>query len=156
MTRAPRPRWGSPSRKDYSPAGSFPSENISRATGTHPPPPTTNCPSSGPGGGEGGVRAVAAGCDVVLVCRGESAQAEAIDRLARETRDRPTFRRTLAAAAVRSGRLRDWAASKERCRPAPRAVGAARHRRLSSLLREVWESTGRTSPADISGNIGEG
>ncbi|HAM32256.1 MAG TPA: beta-N-acetylhexosaminidase [Deltaproteobacteria bacterium] len=106
--------------------------------------------------GEAAVLAVAAGCDVVLVCRGESAQAEAIDRLARETRDRPTFRRTLAAAAVRSGRLRDWAASKERCRPAPRAVGAARHRRLSSLLREVWESTGRTSPADISGNIGEG
>ena len=106
--------------------------------------------------GEAAVLAVAAGCDVVLVCRGESAQEEAIERLARETRDRPTFRRTLAAAAVRSGRLRDWAASKERCRPAPRALGAARHRRLSSLLREAWESIGQTSPADISGNIGEG
>jgi beta-N-acetylhexosaminidase len=106
--------------------------------------------------GEAAVLAVAAGCDVVLVCRGEPAQAEAIDRLAREARDRATFRRRLAAAAVRSGRLRDWAASKERCRPAPRAVGAARHRLLSSLLREAWESTGRTSPAGISGNIGEG
>lgn len=106
--------------------------------------------------GEAAVLAVSAGCDVVLVCRGESAQAEAIDRLARETRDRATFRRRLAAAAVRSGRLREWAASKERCRPAPRAVGAARHRQLASLLREAWESTGRTSPADRSGNIGEG
>jgi beta-N-acetylhexosaminidase len=106
--------------------------------------------------GEAAVLAVAAGCDVVLVCRGEPAQAEAIDRLAREARDRATFRRRLAAAAVRSGRLRDWAASKERSRPAPRAVGAARHRLLSSLLREAWESTGRTSPAGISGNIGEG
>jgi beta-N-acetylhexosaminidase len=106
--------------------------------------------------GEAAVLAVAAGCDVVLVCRGEPAQAEAIDRLAREARDRATFRRRLAAAAVRSGRLRDWAASKERSRPAPRAVGAARHRLLSSLLRETWESTGRSSPAGISGNIGEG
>ena len=106
--------------------------------------------------GEAAVLAVAAGCDVVLVCRGEPAQEEAIERLARETRDRPTFRRTVAAAAVRSGRLRDWAASKERCRPAPRALGAARHRLLSSLLREAWGSTGRTSPVDISGNIGEG
>jgi beta-N-acetylhexosaminidase len=106
--------------------------------------------------GEAAVLAVTAGCDVVLVCRGESVQAEAIDRLARETRDRPTFRRAVAAAAVRSGRLRSWAASKERCRRAPRAVGAARHRLLSSLLREAWESTGRTFQDGKSGNIGEG
>jgi len=106
--------------------------------------------------GEAAVLAVAAGCDIVLVCRGESVQAETIDRLAREATDRPAFRRAVGAAAVRSGRLRAWAAAKERCRPAPRAVGAARHRRLSSLLREAWESTGRTSPAGISGNIGEG
>lgn len=106
--------------------------------------------------GEAAVLAVTAGCDVVLVCRGESVQAEAIDRLAREARDRPTFRRAVAAAAIRSGRLRAWASSKERCRRAPRAVGAARHRLLSSLLREAWESTGRTSPGGKSGNIGEG
>jgi beta-N-acetylhexosaminidase len=105
---------------------------------------------------EAAVLAVTAGCDVALVCRGEPAQEEAIDRLARENRDRPTFRRAVAAAAVRSGRLRAWAASKERCRRAPRAVGAARHRRLASLLREAWESTGRTSPDGKSGNIGEG
>ena len=106
--------------------------------------------------GEASVLAITAGCDVVLVCRGEDGQAEAIDRLAREATDRPAFRRTAAAAAVRSGRLRAWAASKERCRRAPRAVGAARHRLLSSLLREAWESTGRTSPDGRSGNIGEG
>jgi beta-N-acetylhexosaminidase len=106
--------------------------------------------------GEAAVLAVAAGCDVVLVCRGEREQAEAIDRLAREATDRPAFRRAVAAAADRSGRLRAWAASKGRCRPAPRAVGAARHRLLASLLREAWESTGRTSPDGKSGNIGEG
>jgi beta-N-acetylhexosaminidase len=106
--------------------------------------------------GEAAVLAVAAGCDVVLVCRGEKEQAETIDRLDREATDRPAFRRAVAAAAVRSGRLRAWAASKERCRPAPRAVGAARHRLLASLLREAWESTGRTSPDGKSGNIGEG
>ena len=108
------------------------------------------------GMGEAAVLAVTAGCDVVLVCRGENEQAEAIDRLSREATDRPAFRRAVAAAAVRSGRLRAWAAAKGRCRPAPRAVGAARHRLLSSLLREAWESTGRTSPAGKSGNIGEG
>jgi beta-N-acetylhexosaminidase len=108
------------------------------------------------GMGEAAVLAVNAGCDVVLVCRGENEQAETIDRLAREATDRPAFRRAVAAAAVRSGRLRAWAAAKERCRPAPRAVGAARHRLLASLLREAWESTGRTSPDGKSGNIGEG
>lgn len=106
--------------------------------------------------GEAAVLAVTAGCDVVLVCRGENEQAEAIERLAREATGRPAFRRAVAAAAARTGRVRAWAAAKERCRPAPRAVGAGRHRLLSSLLREAWESTGRTSPAGRSGNIGEG
>lgn len=106
--------------------------------------------------GEAAVLAVTAGCDVVLVCRGENEQAETIDLLSREATDRPAFRRAVAAAAVRSGRLRAWASSKERCRRAPQAVGAARHRRLSSLLREAWESTGRTSSDGKSGNIGEG
>ncbi|HEX7524094.1 MAG TPA: beta-N-acetylhexosaminidase [Candidatus Deferrimicrobium sp.] len=106
--------------------------------------------------GEAAVLAMTAGCDVVLVCRGENEQAETIDRLTREATDRPSFRRAVAAAAVRSGRLRAWAAAKERCRRAPRSLGAERHRLLSSLLREAWESTGRTSPDGKSGNIGEG
>lgn len=106
--------------------------------------------------GEAAVLSVAAGCDVVLVCRGEREQGEAIDRLAREATDRPAFRRAVEEAGVRSGRLRAWAASKERCRPASRAVGAARHRLLASLLREAWESSVRTSQGGISDNIGEG
>ena len=53
--------------------------------------------------GEAAVLAVTAGCDVALVCRGESVQEETIDRLARETTDRPAFRRAVAAAAVSVG-----------------------------------------------------
>lgn len=105
--------------------------------------------------GDAAVLAVTAGCDVLLVCRGEEPQAETIERLRREARESAIFRRALAAAARRSGRLRAWAEAKERCRPAPGAPGAARHRELASLLWERWGSTGRTSPAGRSGNIGE-
>jgi beta-N-acetylhexosaminidase len=108
------------------------------------------------GVGEAAVLAVTAGCDAVLVCRGEEAQEEAAGRLSRAARDSATFRRTLGTAARRTGRLRAWAASKERCRPAPRAVGSMRHRELAALLWERWGSTGRTSPGGRSGNIGEG
>lgn len=108
------------------------------------------------GMGEAAVLAVSAGCDVVLVCRGEEAQAEAIGRLERECRDDASFRRALSAAARRSGRLRAWAAAKKRRRPSPRSLGSARHRELSALLWERWTSTGRTSPDGRSGNIGEG
>lgn len=108
------------------------------------------------GMGEAAVMAVVAGCDVALACRGEELQAEAIGRLEREARDDATFRRRLAAAARRSDRLRAWAASGERRRPSPRSTGSARHRELSALLWERWAGTGRTSPGDRSGNIGEG
>jgi len=108
------------------------------------------------GVGDAAVLAVSAGCDIVLVCRGGDLQDEALGRIAREARESATFRRILAAASRRAGRLRAWAASKERCRPIPRAVGAARHRRLARLLWERWESTGQTSPGGRSGNIGEG
>jgi beta-N-acetylhexosaminidase len=108
------------------------------------------------GVGDAAVLAVSAGCDAVLVCRGEEPQAEAFERVAREARESATFRRALATAARRTGRLRSWAASKERCRPNPRAVGAARHRALAKLLWERWESNGRTSLVYISDNIGEG
>src|SRR5512139_1149351 len=108
------------------------------------------------GVGDAAVLAVAAGCDAVLVCRGEEAQEEAASLLAREARGNPTFRRALGEAARRTGRLRAWAASKERCRPAPRAVGSGRHRELAALLWEHWGSAGRTSPGGRSGNIGEG
>ena len=105
---------------------------------------------------EAAVLAVSAGCDAVLVCRGEAAQEGAAERLSREARDGATFRRTLTAAARRTERLRAWAASKERRRPDPRVVGSKRHRELSALLWERWGSAGRTSPGGRSGNIGEG
>jgi beta-N-acetylhexosaminidase len=108
------------------------------------------------GVGEAAALAVSAGCDVALVCRGEASQAEAIGRIARNARDDATFRRAVSAAARRSERLRAWAASKERCRSNPMAPGSARHRKLAALLRERWESAGRTSPGGRSGNIGEG
>jgi beta-N-acetylhexosaminidase len=108
------------------------------------------------GMGEAAVLAVAAGCDVVLVCRGEELQAEAIGRIERESRDDATFRQRLSSAALRTARLRAWAAAKERRRPSPKSVGSARHRRLAALLWERWADTGRTSPGDRSGNIGEG
>jgi len=108
------------------------------------------------GVGEAAALAVSAGCDAVLVCRGEEAQAEAFERMAREARESNTFRQALTAAARRTGRLRSWAASKGRCRPNPRAVGSARHRTLAELLWERWGSSGRTSPGGRSGNIGEG
>jgi beta-N-acetylhexosaminidase len=105
---------------------------------------------------EAAVLAVSAGCDAVLVCRGEDAQEETIVRLAREGRESATFRRALREAAGRTERLREWAASKGRCRPAHRAVGSKRHRELAALLWERWESRARTSPAGRSGNTGEG
>lgn len=108
------------------------------------------------GMGDAAVMAISAGCDVVLVCRGEEPQAAAIERIERESRDDATFRRCLTASALRSNRLRAWAASKERRRPNPRSVGSARHRELAALLWGRWADTGRTSQGDGSGNIGEG
>ena len=106
--------------------------------------------------GEAAVRAVSAGCDAVLVCRGEEAQEEVAARLAREARENVTFRRAMSTAERRTARLRAWAASKERRRPNPRSVGSKRHRALAALLWEQWGNTGRTSPGGRSGNIGEG
>lgn len=108
------------------------------------------------GMGEAAALAVSAGCDAVLVCRGEALQAEAIARLERECRDDATFRRSLSSAARRSGRLRAWTASERRRRPAPKGAVPARARELSAALRERWEDSGRTSTADRAGNIGEG
>jgi len=95
--------------------------------------------------GEAAVLAVTAGCDVVLVCRGEVEQAETIAGCPGGYRP-PCVPADGGCGGGSVGSASAWAASKERCRPAPRAVGAARHRLLSSLLREAWESTGRTSP----------
>ncbi|HBO69664.1 MAG TPA: beta-N-acetylhexosaminidase [Deltaproteobacteria bacterium] len=108
--------------------------------------------------GEAAVRAVAAGCDVPLVCRGEDARQAAAEALARAARDDRTFRKAAAAAIRRMGRLREiLARAREPGRPRAslRLVGSRKHRELASLLSERWENTERTSPGGRSGSIGE-
>jgi beta-N-acetylhexosaminidase len=111
--------------------------------------------------GEAAVRAADAGCDVLLVCRGEENRGLAAEALAREARDRPAFRKRLTVATRRIRRLRDLLAAGEpapergRRRESLRQAGSRKHRELAALLFERWENTARTSPDDRSGSIGE-
>lgn len=112
--------------------------------------------------GEAAVRAAAAGCDVLLVCRGEENREIAAEALAREARDKPAFRRRLTAASRRIRRLRELLAQagerdpeRGRHRASLRLAGSRKHRELASLLFERWEHIARTSPGDRSGSIGE-
>jgi beta-N-acetylhexosaminidase len=107
------------------------------------------------GVGSAAVMAISAGCDVVLVCRGEKEQSEAAEALAREWRDRAGFRRTAAAAGRRIARFRGRGTAPADRRVSLRSVGTKGHRALAELLRERWESSGRTSSDDRSCNIGE-
>ncbi|MBF8258862.1 MAG: Beta-N-acetylhexosaminidase [Actinobacteria bacterium] len=111
--------------------------------------------SLGFGIGHAAVMAILAGCDAVLVCRGEKYQSEAIEAVAREWRDTPGFRRVAAQAARRVARLRARAAAQAGNRASLRSAGAKGHRELAALLWERWESNGRTSETYISNNIGE-
>lgn len=113
--------------------------------------------------GEASVRAATAGCDVLLVCRGEDNREIASDALAREARDNPAFRARLDAANRRVRRLRELLAREERKDPDPgrsrsslRQAGSRQHRELASLLSERWEHIARTSRGGRSGSIGEG
>ena len=110
--------------------------------------------------GDAAVRAVTAGCDVVLVCRGEEDQGKTVEALSRAWADDRGFRKSVAASARRVTRLRE---SLSRAgglppprRPSLRQVGTRRNRELSRLLRERWESSGQASRDGRSGNIGEG
>lgn len=112
--------------------------------------------------GEAAVRAVAAGCDVPLVCRGEEDREIAVEALAREVRDSAAFRIRVSGATRRILRLRELLArlgergsERERPRVSLRLAGSRKHRELASLLFEWWKNSGRTSPVDRSGNIGE-
>lgn len=109
--------------------------------------------------GEAVVRAVSAGCDVVMVCRGEMLQEEAVGAIARAYADDGDFRRSAATANRRVARLRLRPALPGGVPPVPRAslrlVGTRRHRELSRLLFDLWESSGRASRDGKSGNIGE-
>ena len=104
--------------------------------------------------GEAILLAMTAGCDVVLICRGEDMQAETIERLEREAQNNAAFRRRLKNADFRSGQLKALLASRNR-RPDLRSVGSFRNKKTASLLWERWACTGQTSLDDISGNIGE-
>lgn len=112
--------------------------------------------------GEAAVRAVSAGCDIALLCRGEEAQREAAEALERAFRDDREFRAAASAASRRVLRLREVLArareaerDRPQARPSLRRVGTRRHRDLAALLKAGWESTARTSRAYRSDNIGE-
>jgi len=110
--------------------------------------------------GDAAVRAVSAGCDVVLVCRGEGNQEETVEAVSRALGDDREFRKSVAAATRRIFRLRQALRPAGGPSPARRAslrqVGTRNARELSRLLFDHWESSGQASRGDRSGNIGEG
>jgi beta-N-acetylhexosaminidase len=110
--------------------------------------------------GAAAVRAVSAGCDVVLVCAGEKAREEAGEAIARAWTDDGDFRKIARASIRRVARLRDLlsraGAPPAARRASLRQVGTRKHRELSRLLLDHWESSGQASRAGRSGNIGEG
>jgi beta-N-acetylhexosaminidase len=110
--------------------------------------------------GDAAVQAVSAGCDIVLVCRGEKVQEEAGEAIARAWTDDGDFRKIARASNRRVARLRDLLSRAGAPLPARRAslrqVGTRKARKLSRLLYARWESSGQASRADRSGNIGEG
>lgn len=108
------------------------------------------------GMGEAAVRALSAGCDAVLVCRGDDLVEEAADALAREACGSAGFRRRIAESARRIRALRETPSGPGLPPRSLRSVGSRRHRELARLLAERWESTGHTFAAGRSGNIGEG
>lgn len=105
--------------------------------------------------GAAAVQALYAGCDAVMVCRGEKEQSEAAEALAREWRDNAGFRRVAERADRRVARFRALAGVPGARRASLRSAGAKKHRELAALLWERWESNGRTSAGDRSDNIGE-
>jgi beta-N-acetylhexosaminidase len=110
--------------------------------------------------GDAAVRAVSAGCDVVLVCRGEENQEETVEAISRAWADDREFRKYAAASIRRVFRLRQ--ALHPTGSPSPalqaslRQVGTRKARELSRLLFDHWESSGQASRGGRSGNIGEG
>jgi beta-N-acetylhexosaminidase len=106
--------------------------------------------------GEAAVLAVAAGCDAVLVCRGEAAQEAAAEALAAEVERSPAFRRRVSESARRISRLARPLSAPDRPRASLRSVGCRAHRALAALLSERWQGSRPASAADRSDSIGEG
>ena len=107
------------------------------------------------GVGAAAVLAVRAGCDAVIVSRGEEEQAEAAEGLARWAREEGGSREAANLSRRRMDRLRLALARPGSRRTSLRSVGGKGNRALAELLSERWESSGRTSAADRSGSIGE-
>ena len=110
--------------------------------------------------GDAAVRAVSAGCDVVLVCRGAENQEETVEALARAWAEDGVFRKSVAASTRRVSRLREAllraGGPLPPRRPSLRRVGTRKNRELSRLLFDHWENSGQASRDGRSGNIGEG
>jgi beta-N-acetylhexosaminidase len=110
--------------------------------------------------GDAAVRAISAGCDVVLVCRGEGNQEETVEAISRAWADDREFRKCVAASTRREFRLRQALHPTGGPSPAHRAslrqVGTRKARELSRLLFDHWENSGQASRGGRSGNIGEG
>ena len=107
------------------------------------------------GVGDAAVLAFRAGCDAMIVNRGEEEQAEAGEALARWAGGDGSRREAVRLSLRRMDRLRRVLSRPGTRRATLRSVGTKGHRALAELLRERWESSGRTSAADRSGNIGE-
>jgi beta-N-acetylhexosaminidase len=82
------------------------------------------------------VGAIRAGCDVLLVCRGEEAQAAAEAGLVREAERDSELRRRIGESAARVRAMKRAHAENQRARPAPAldVVGCYDHRRLADRL----------------------
>jgi len=82
------------------------------------------------------VAAIRAGCDVLLVCRGDEAQEAAEAGLLREAERDAGLRRKIGEAAARVRAMKRAHADNQRRRPAPprELVGCLEHRRLADRL----------------------
>jgi beta-N-acetylhexosaminidase len=106
------------------------------------------------GMGETALGAVRAGCDALLVCRGEELVEEAAEALSRALRDDPSFRREGRRAALKGSAFR--ALLPKAPRPPLSTLGRRSHREAARRGEEAWERSGRALPGGRSGSIGEG
>lgn len=107
------------------------------------------------GVGDAAVLAFRAGCDAMIVSRGEEEQAEAGEALACWARGEESRREAVILSRRRMDRLRRALLRPGARRASLRSVGTKGHRALAELLLERWESSGRTSAAGRSDSIGE-
>jgi beta-N-acetylhexosaminidase len=88
------------------------------------------------GAGDAAVRAIRAGCDVLLLCRDERNQALAEEALIKECERDAAFRAKVGAAAARVRAMKFAHAENQAQRPAPSrdVIGNVTHRTLAARL----------------------